>query len=131
MRFADRDVFALCQDEALARRLEAALQGEGPVGDVASLEALPFPILKQEASPRFVGMLFAFLFARMELRCIEAEAASTLSLEPEPLAKRPWKGWLRSRTRPGPCSAQIDELERQLDEEASVMRSLKTMKSAG
>ncbi|MBO6673719.1 MAG: DNA primase [Rhizobiales bacterium] len=124
MRFADRDVFSLCQDEALARRLETALQGEGTVGDQTSLEALPFPILKQEASPRFIGMLFAFLFARMELRCIEAEAASTLSLEPESMSEAAMERLVAIQNEARSMQAQIDELERQLDEEASMMRSL-------
>jgi DNA primase len=124
IRFADRDVFSLCQDEALARRLETALQGEGPIGDQTSLEALPFPILKQEASPRFIGMLFAFLFAKMELRCIEAEAASTLSLEPESMSEAAMERLVAIQNEARSMQAQIDELERQLDEEAGMMRSL-------
>lgn len=129
-RFADRDVFALCQDQALARRLETALQGEGGAHDESSLEALPFPILKQDASPRFIGMLFAFLFAKMELRCIEAEASSTLALEPQSINEAAMERLVAIQNETRSMQVQIDELERQLDEEASVMRSLK-VKSAG
>lgn len=127
--FADLDVFPLCQDQALARRLEAALQGEGGTHDEASLEALPFPILKQNVSPRFIGMLFSFLFAKMELRCIDAEAASTLTLEPQSLTEAAMERLVAIQNEARAMQAKIDELERQLDEEASVMRSLK-VKSA-
>jgi DNA primase len=128
--FADRDVYALCQDQGLAARLEAALQGEGGLQDVATLDALPFPILKQDPSPRFVSMLFAFLFARMELRCIEAEAASTLAMEPATLTEAAMERLVAIGDETRAMRVRIAELERQLDEEASVMRSL-TMKSAG
>ncbi|MEQ8658557.1 MAG: DNA primase [Hyphomicrobiales bacterium] len=129
-RFADRDVFSLCQDHALARRLEAALQGVGGVHDESSLEDLPFPILKENATPRFIGMLFSFLFAKMELRCIEAEAVSTLAQEPQSINEAAMERLVAIQNETRSMQVHIDELERQLDEEASVMRSLK-VKSAG
>jgi DNA primase len=40
--YADRDVYALCQDQALAARIEAALQGEGADEDEVGLGSAAF-----------------------------------------------------------------------------------------
>ena len=127
--FADRDVFHLCPDAELARRLEVALQGrtessDPPAEDEISLDAVPFPILKQQASPRFVGMLFSFLFAKLELRAIDDDAASMLAMEPDAIDEQMMERLVAIQDESRAMRAQIAELERELDEEASVMRSL-------
>ncbi len=122
--FADRDVHALCTDANLAKRLEAALTGITDPAPSESLEALPFPVLRQDPSPRFVAMLFSFLFAKLELRAIENEAQATLQADASLLDDIAMTRLVAVQDEARDMKAQINELERQLDEEASVMRAV-------
>jgi DNA primase len=127
-RFAEHDVYALCPDQSLARRIDRVLQGAEPVADDdgAGLERLPFPILKHQASPRFVGMLFQYLFAKLQLRAIESEAVFDPQEAGEGLDERAMERMVAIQDEARAARANIVELEQQLDEEATIMRSLKT-----
>lgn len=123
--FADRDVFALCADASLGARLEAALQGytHDRAGH-AALDDLPFPVLAKQASPRFITMLFSFLFAQLELRAIEAEASAGLMGEAGQLDEVAMERFVAIQDEAHTMRASIAELERELDEEASLMRMM-------
>lgn len=122
--FADRDVFHLCKDTSIGARLEAALQGDGGGhGEPATaLADLPFPVLAKQASPRFITMLFSFLFAQLELRAIDAEASAGLVGETGQLDEATMERFVAIQDEAHAMRRSIAELERELDEEASLMR---------
>lgn len=126
--FADRDVFHLCADARLGAQLEAAFQGNGDAAEDAdeplALVDLPFPVLAKQASPRFITMLFSFLFAQLELRAIEAEAAAGLKGEAGQLDEVAMERFVAIQDEAHRMRATIAELERELDEEASLMRMM-------
>lgn len=124
--FADRDVFQLCTDASLGARLEAALQGDlsGTGSQAAALDDLPFPVLAKQASPRFIAMLFSFLFAQLELRAIEAEASAGLMGDTGHLDEAAMERFVAIQDEAHNMRKTIAELERELDEEASLMRMM-------
>jgi DNA primase len=126
--FADRDVFQLCADASLGAQLEAAFEGNGDVSDEAdepvALDDLPFPVLAKQASPRFITMLFSFLFTQLELRAIEAEASAGLDGEGGQLDEAAMERFVAIQDEAHRMRGSIAELERELDEEASLMRMM-------
>lgn len=123
--FADRDVFQLCPDASLGARLEAALQGEAnEASGQAALDDLPFPVLAKQASPRFITMLFSFLFAQLELRAVEAEASAGLMGDAGQLDEVAMERFVAIQDEAHTMRARIADLERELDEEASLMRMM-------
>lgn len=138
-RFAERDVFHLCRDERLARKLEAALLGEQVNGEsedpsrhLQPLAALPFPILAQQPSPRFVDMVFGFLFAQLELRAVEDEARNGQSTVREggQIDDAAMERYLAIQDEARAMRTSLADLERQLDEEATLMRQSVPLRSA-
>ncbi|MEO0382141.1 MAG: DNA primase [Pseudomonadota bacterium] len=132
-RFADRDVFALCADTVMASKLDAALQkqisSDELIGDDA-LRGLEFPILQMDASPRFIQTLMDIQFAYLELESLAAEIGSEFKIDSAQIDEATMERQMALQNEARSMQVQIDELERQLDEEASVMRSLK-VKNAG
>ncbi|MFN3226703.1 MAG: DNA primase [Hyphomicrobiales bacterium] len=130
-RFADHDVYALCSDQNLATRIDRLLQGDEPTPteDLAAsaqgtLDALPFPILKTQATPNIVGMLFDYLFSKLEMRAINMEASATPQDHSEPLDEKAMERAMAIHNEARAINARIDELERLLSEETNMMRSL-------
>ena len=125
MRFADRAVYPLCSDPAVGMRIEALFQGEaeaGP-GDAAPLEALPFPILRLDASPRFIDMLITFLLAQLELRALEAEIEAEAAGLSGALDEAQMERALALQDEARGMRGKLAELEALLDEEATLLRS--------
>lgn len=137
-RHGDRDVFPICVDASVAHRLTALLHGEGVplaansrldrAADQGSmsdaLEALAFPIVRDEASPRFVDSLFTFLLDQMELRAIETEADQAVRGGDEAMDDAAMTRLVALQNEARSMRARLADLERQLDEEASLMRSV-------
>ena len=138
-RHGDRDVFHVCDNPAIADRLTALVHGDRAFGersdaptspaDVSTepsaedFEGLAFPIVQHEASPRFLDALFTFLFDQLELRVIEAEADQALR-DGEAMDEAAMARLVALQDEARAMRGRLADMERQLDEEASLMRSV-------
>ncbi|MBV6656964.1 MAG: DNA primase [Devosiaceae bacterium] len=126
--FADRDVYPLCRDEALARQLDDILQGgqaeASEAADQQSLDALPFPVLRLDVTPRFLSMLFTFLFAQLEFRSVSDDAERERSSGDDALSDGAMERVLALQDEARAMRTRLHELEAQLDEEATVLRAV-------